>query len=83
MQTNEIDILDLRGLKCPLPVLKIRKVLKENSKGKKIWVQCDDPLGIIDIPNFCNECNQKLLEQKNDEGDSYWFLIERNSDITN
>ena len=81
MGTNNIDILDLRGLKCPLPVLKVRNYIKKNKEKKEIWVWCDDPLATIDIPNFCQEFNQKLKEQKNGENDSYWFLIERGKDI--
>ena len=72
--------LDLRGLKCPLPVLKTRNALRKLETGARIWVVTDDPLAVIDIPAFCNESNQLLVEQTPGEGDSNLFLIERQQD---
>lgn len=74
MQASEIEILDLRGLKCPLPVLKARKAMKPLALGSKIWVETTDPLAVIDIPAFCNECDHELLET-HDMGDFHRFLI--------
>lgn len=68
--------LDLRGLKCPLPVLKARKRLSQMRSGEKLAVVADDPLVVIDIPHFCNEAGHHLLEQSN-QGDEHHFLIER------
>jgi len=47
------DHLDTRGLKCPLPVLKARKRLKEMPPGAVLTVLADDPAAIIDFPHFC------------------------------
>lgn len=69
--------LDLRGLKCPLPVLKTRNALRKLGTGARIWVVTDDPLAVIDIPAFCNETSQLLVEQLAGDGDSNRFLIER------
>lgn len=73
----ENDMLDLRGLQCPLPVLKTRNHLRKLSEGETVWVQTDDPLAVIDVPNFCNEYGQELIEQKPGEDESHWFLVER------
>ena len=42
--------LDLRGLKCPLPVLRTRKALAGSASGDVLVVACTDPLAGIDIP---------------------------------
>ncbi|PNE10325.1 MAG: hypothetical protein CR217_14860 [Beijerinckiaceae bacterium] len=42
--------LDLRGLNCPLPVLRTRKVLRKLARGDHRIVGCTDPLAVIDIP---------------------------------
>ena len=76
MKKEGVEVLDYRGLKCPLPVLKIRNRLSKMNKGEKIWVWCDDPLVTIDVPNFCNETEHNLKEQESGDNDSYWFLIE-------
>ena len=71
-----IEVLDLKGLKCPLPVLKTRKAMKELAPGGQIWVETTDPLAAIDMPNFCQESGHRLLETaENDSG--LRFLIEK------
>ena len=70
-------MLDLRGYRCPLPVLKTRNHLRGLPEGDRVWVNTDDPLAGIDIPNFCQEYKQPLIEQKTQEDGSVLFLIER------
>ncbi|HTO32182.1 MAG TPA: sulfurtransferase TusA family protein [Pararhizobium sp.] len=53
-------IYDLKGLKCPLPVLRTRKRMLTLSPGTLITVETTDPLAIIDIPHFCNEDGHSL-----------------------
>ena len=47
--------LDLRGLKCPLPVLRLRKALAGAEAGAVLLVECTDPMAAIDIPNLLRE----------------------------
>ncbi len=56
--------LDLRGLKCPLPVMKIRKALARMSPGEQLTADATDPVSVLDIPHFCHEEGHKLLEQE-------------------
>ncbi|TCU32141.1 sulfurtransferase TusA family protein [Rhizobium azibense] len=67
---------DLRGLKCPLPVLKTRRKLSSMTIGALIRVETTDPLALIDIPHFCTEDGHELLETvKTETGHS--FLIRK------
>lgn len=68
-------VLDVKGLKCPLPVLKVQKAMKSLSAGDILEVQATDPLSVIDIPAYCNESGHRLL-QKESEGDDHLFQIE-------
>jgi tRNA 2-thiouridine synthesizing protein A len=52
---------DLRGLKCPLPVLKTRRRLKDMATGAELVIETTDPLAGIDIPHFCREEGHQLL----------------------
>jgi len=65
--TEAILTLDLRGLKCPLPVLKTRRKLAQLPAGRTISVETTDPLSAVDIPHFCNEDGHQLLEQEKTE----------------
>jgi tRNA 2-thiouridine synthesizing protein A len=73
---REAQVLDLRGLICPLPVLKTRKRMTAMTKGERIWVETTDPLAAIDMPNFCQEAGHRLVETDR-MADGIRFLIER------
>lgn len=53
-------VINLRGLKCPLPALRTRKVLQGLSAGDVILVECTDPLSALDIPNLINQTGDRL-----------------------
>ena len=55
---------DLKGLKCPLPVLKTRRRLADMKQGDELLIETSDPLAGIDIPHFCNEDGHTLLSQE-------------------
>ena len=61
---TETVIYDLRGLKCPLPVLKTRRRIADMKPGDELVVETSDPLAGIDIPHFCNEDGHELVMQE-------------------
>jgi tRNA 2-thiouridine synthesizing protein A len=69
-------VLDLKGLKCPLPALKARKALKSLAGGAELAVICTDPMAAIDIPNLIRETGDVLLSQDR-SADSITFVIRR------
>jgi len=74
--TDAITVLDLRGLKCPLPVLKTRKVMRTMAAGTQIWVETTDPLAVIDIPVFCKEDGHSLIDTQEHEN-HHRFLLQK------
>lgn len=48
------EILDLRGLKCPLPAMLAKKALMPMQAGAVVKVLADDPLAVVDIPHMCH-----------------------------
>ena len=52
--------MNLRGLKCPLPALRVRKMLSGLKTGDLIVVECTDPLTAIDIPNLLRQTGDTL-----------------------
>lgn len=68
--------LDLKGLLCPLPVLKSRRALRDMPAGARLIVETTDPVAVIDIPHFCREDGHAVLAQdKTDFG--MRFVIEK------
>ena len=68
--------LDLKGLKCPLPVLKTRKALLGLGPGELIEVICTDPMARIDIPHLVATLGDQLINQT-DHADYMIFSIRR------
>ncbi len=69
--------LDLRGLSCPLPVLKARKALAGMPPGQRLGVESDDPVAAIDLPHFCAEAGHVLVAALRQADGSIRFVIER------
>jgi tRNA 2-thiouridine synthesizing protein A len=69
-------ILNLRGLKCPLPALRARKALSRLPAGDMLVVECTDPLTEIDIPNLVRQTGD-VLEGKTQDGDVLVFRIRK------
>ena len=75
---DKVDLeLDLKGLKCPLPVLKTRKAMTRLEAGARIRVLSTDPMSVIDIPHFCQEAGHRLVSRQTGENDVHIFLLER------
>jgi len=68
--------LDASGLLCPLPVLKARKRLKEMAQGQVLRLVATDPAAVVDVPHYCNESGNLLLDSAQ-EGEAQVYLIER------
>lgn len=60
--------INLRGLKCPLPALRTRKILSSLAAGDLIVVECTDPLAAIDIPNLLRQTGDALESSANADG---------------
>ena len=69
--------LDARGLICPLPVLKARKRLKTMYCGNLLQVWADDPAAQIDIPHFCTDSGNILVEITKNRDGSTCYLIQK------
>jgi len=68
-------VLNLRGLKCPLPALKARKALTRLAAGDALVLECTDPLSMIDIPNLVRETGDALEESAKQDGKPALFVF--------
>lgn len=70
---TDVETLDCRGTKCPLPVLKMEKRLAGLSAGAALVVLATDPMAKVDIPLYCRQ-NGHACETTQD-GDVLSFSI--------
>jgi tRNA 2-thiouridine synthesizing protein A len=68
--------LDTKGLKCPLPVLKARRAMRELSAGDVLEILATDPGSVKDFEAFCSTTGDRLLVSRQ-EGDTFIFEIEK------
>ena len=68
--------VNMRGLKCPLPALKTRKLLSRMAAGETLTIECTDPLVTIDIPNLIRETGD-IIEASGKKGRVVTFRIRK------
>jgi tRNA 2-thiouridine synthesizing protein A len=79
--SNNIEIsktFDLKGLACPMPVVKVSKGIKEVAVGEVIEAISTDPGSLTDIPAWARTSGNEIVETDQD-GDVIRFLIKRNA----
>ena len=68
------QVLDAKGLNCPLPILRAKKALKELQTGGTLEIHATDPGAVKDFEAFCRSTGNELMESRT-EGSTYIFLI--------
>lgn len=68
--------LDTRGLKCPLPVLRARKAMKDLPAGGLLRVESTDPDSLQDFRAYCESTGHELVDQR-EESELYIHLLRK------
>ncbi len=70
--------IDLKGLLCPIPVVKMAKAIKEIEVGQTIEAFATDPGVMADIPAWCRSTGNELVTiEKQDK--QFHFVVRRKS----
>ena len=68
--------LDVKGLNCPLPILRTKKTLTEMETGQVLRVQATDSGSLKDFPAFAKQTGNELVGQK-EENRVFEFFLKR------
>jgi len=60
--------VDARGLKCPLPIVRLTKAVKKSTKGDKIRIQADDRAFEPDVRAWCRKTGNALVSLSQEGG---------------
>ena len=71
-------LLDVKGLACPLPVLRAKKAMRDVPPGEILEVLATDPGTVKDFKAFCETTGHTLLGWSEDAG-VYAFQIRKKS----
>jgi len=69
-------VLDVKGLNCPLPILKARKALQGVPAGGLLEIHATDPGAVKDFQAFCRSTGNELVTSLQ-EGAVFKFVIKR------
>lgn len=72
MNDQAATLVDARGLRCPLPVLRLRK--EAARRGGRIELLTDDPGAEADVPAFVREMGWSLVGRDSDGGATRWSI---------
>ena len=70
------NVLDVKGLNCPLPILRAKKAIKDMGQGETIQVVATDPGSVKDFEAFCRQTGN-TLESSSEESGVYTFNIKK------
>ncbi|ACT08867.1 SirA family protein [Dickeya chrysanthemi Ech1591] len=73
---NPDHTLDAQGLRCPEPVMMVRKTVRQMETGQTLLIIADDPATTRDIPGFCRYMEHELLAQTT-ERPPYRYLLRK------
>lgn len=69
--------IDTRGLSCPLPVLKVRKIMRGVETGALAQVLATDPLAEEDLRVYCETSGAAFLSAQRLEGGVLRIVIRK------
>ena len=69
--------LDLKGLSCPMPIVKTALAMKELATGDVVEVLATDPGSVPDFEAWCRATRNELVEQNEEEAGVFRFLVRK------
>ena len=69
--------IDPIGLLCPLPVLKAAQRLRSKVPRQVLRLQADDPAAVVDVPHYCSDAGNRLVDTSEDGATTHYFIERR------
>ncbi len=75
--TSSGDVVDARGLRCPLPVIRLAAAARDLAPGGRLTVWSTDPAARLDVPAWARMRGHAVVgeEQLRDQGDAEAWAI--------
>jgi tRNA 2-thiouridine synthesizing protein A len=74
--TMSETLLDVKGMSCPLPVLRANRTLRGLAAGDRLRVLATDRAAVADFQAFCRETGHALVSMSEEAG-VFSFVIRR------
>jgi len=70
------EVLDARGLLCPMPIVKLSQKIKTMNAGMILEIDADDEGAKADVPAWCSKTGNEYLGME-DAGGFYRFFVRK------
>ena len=74
----EMREIDLTGLKCPMPIVELNKIIKQLAGGAEFTALADDPAFCLDVEAWCRKTGHELVQVEN-TGDRLVAVIRKSA----
>lgn len=61
---TEPNFVDLSGMKCPMPIVEMNRLVKELAAGAELTVRADDPAFELDVASWCRRTGHELVRME-------------------
>ena len=76
MSVTVAQTLDLKGLSCPLPIVKTAKAMKNMKAGEVVEALATDPGSVADFKAWCAATGNTLIESS-EAGGVFRYVIRK------
>ncbi|MCU5165512.1 sulfurtransferase TusA family protein [Bacillus paranthracis] len=71
---NAKQVLDVKGLACPMPIVKTKKAMEALQSGEVLEVHATDKGAIKDIPAWSQTGGHEVLKHTEEDGElKFWI----------
>jgi tRNA 2-thiouridine synthesizing protein A len=75
IDANSVELeIDVVGLRCPLPVLKLKKRIEPLPPGSLVRLITSDPTTLKDVPSYCTLVGHELVSLQPDHPPFEFFI---------
>lgn len=78
MEEKVDKTLDCKGLSCPMPMMKLAKMVKSMKSEEVLEMLGTDPGTKSDIVRWCEKSGNTLLNQEELDGGVFRYIIKKN-----
>ena len=76
MTDTPVKTIDLKGLLCPMPIIKMAKAIKEVNVGETLEAFSTDPGVMADVPAWCRSTGHELVTLEKIDN-QFHFIVRR------
>ena len=71
---NVDKVMDLKGMPCPMPVVKVSKGIKEIQVGQVLEALTSDPGALADFPAWARTSGNEIIKTEQDNGTIRFYI---------